>query len=134
MFIRCLVVISLCFLVFNTKAQEYVGEFSKIRPDTVFENIHIHEVSSDINSTTFAIWIKKKVRTHKHINHVENIYITQGEGKFHLGMTSYHVEEGDLIVVPKNTWHSLEVTSSLPVKIISIQSPQFIGEDIIFKQ
>ena len=54
-----------------------------------------------------------KVKMHKHLEHVENIYVTQGEGKFHLGATTYHIEPGDLIVVPKNTWHGVEVTSDV---------------------
>ena len=74
-----------------------------------------------------------KVKMHKHLEHVENIYVTQGEGKFHLGATAYHIEPGDLIIVPKNTWHGAEVTSDVPLKVISIQSPEFKGIDRVFK-
>ena len=34
--------------------------------------------------------------------------------------------------IPKNTPHGLEVLSSAPVKVLSIQSPQFKGADRIF--
>ena len=98
-------------------SQEFVGEFNKVRPDSAFENIHIHQVSSTVNSTTFAIWIKRKVKIHKHIDHVENIYVTQGEGRFHLGATTYHVEPGDLIVVPKK--HMARYRSNIPNTIKS---------------
>ena len=126
------------FILFNffvslIYTQEFVGEFNKVRPDSAFENIHVHQISSNVNSTTFAIWVKRKVKIHKHENHVENIYITQGEGRFHLGATTYHVEPGDLIVVPKNTWHGIEVTSTIPLRVISIQSPEFVGKDRVFK-
>jgi quercetin dioxygenase-like cupin family protein len=129
------IILAVCFnlLVLMFYCQEFVGEFNKVRPDSAFENIHIHQISSDINSTTFAIWVKRKVKIHKHTNHIENIYVTQGEGRFHLGATTYHVETGDLIVVPKNTWHGIEVTSTVPLRVISIQSPEFIGIDRIFK-
>ena len=129
------IILAVCFnlLVIIFYSQEFVGEFNKVRPDSAFENIHIHQISSDINSTTFAIWVKRKVKIHKHINHIENIYVTQGEGRFRLGSTTYHVEAGDLIVVPKNTWHGIEVTSTVPLRVISIQSPEFIGVDRIFK-
>ena len=98
-------------ILFNLFSQEFVGEFNKIRPDSTFSNIHVHQISTDSSSTTFVIWVKNKVKMHKHLEHVENIYVTQGEGKFHLGATTYHIEPGDLIVVPKNTWHGVEVTS-----------------------
>ena len=117
----------------NLLSQEFVGEFNKIRPDSTFSNIHVHQISTDSSSTTFVIWVKSKVKMHKHLEHVENIYVTQGEGKFHLGATTYHIEPGDLIVVPKNTWHGVEVTSDIPLKVISIQSPEFKGIDRVFK-
>ena len=120
-------------ILFNLFSQEFVGEFNKIRPDSTFSNIHVHQISTDSSSTTFVIWVKSKVKMHKHLEHVENIYVTQGEGKFHLGATTYHIEPGDLIVVPKNTWHGVEVTSDIPLKVISIQSPEFKGIDRIFK-
>ena len=120
-------------IFFNLFSQEFVGEFNKIRPDSTFSNIHVHQISTDSSSTTFVIWVKNKVKMHKHLEHVENIYVTQGEGKFHLGATTYHIEPGDLIVVPKNTWHGVEVTSDIPLKVISIQSPEFKGIDRVFK-
>tara|TARA_B100001939_G_C16407602_1_gene390920 strand:- start:6 stop:404 length:399 start_codon:yes stop_codon:yes gene_type:complete len=120
-------------ILFNLFSQEFVGEFNKIRPDSTFSNIHVHQISTDSSSTTFVIWVKSKVKMHKHLEHVENIYVTQGEGKFHLGATTYHIEPGDLIVVPKNTWHGVEVTSDIPLKVISIQSPEFKGIDRVFK-
>ena len=122
-----------CFLTMLMYSQEFVGEFNKVRPDSAFENIHVHQISTNPNSTTFAIWVKRKVNIHKHENHVEHIYITQGEGRFHLGSTTYHVEPGDLIIVPKNTWHGVDVISSNPLRVISIQSPEFKGIDRIFK-
>ena len=114
-------------------SQEFVGEFNKVRPDSAFENIHIHQISTNPNSTTFAIWVKNKVKIHKHVNHVEHIYITQGEGRFQLGSTTYHIEAGDLIIVPKDTWHGVSVTSDVPLRVISIQTPEFKGIDRIFK-
>lgn len=119
--------------LFSFFSQEFVGEFNKIRPDSTFSNIHVHQISTDSSATTFVIWVKMKVKMHKHLEHVENIYVTQGEGKFHLGATTYHIEPGDLIVVPKNTWHGVEVTSDVPLKVISIQSPEFKGIDRVFK-
>ena len=42
------------------------------------------------------------------------------------------IKKGDFFTIPKNTPHGLEVRSSAPVKVLSIQSPQFKGVDRIF--
>lgn len=115
-------------------AQEYILSFNNLKPEKKFDNINVKKISSDINSTTFAIWIKKTVRAHKHENHIENVYVTEGYGDFLLGDSIYKIKKGDLIVVPKNTWHGVKVNSKKTMKVISIQSPEFIGNDRVFKE
>ena len=114
-------------------SQNYVASFDSIQPEKNYENINVKKLSSDINATTFAIWVKKSVRLHKHVQHVENVYISQGYGEFQLGDSTYKVKSGDLIIIPKNTWHGVVVKSKEPMKVISIQSPEFTGNDRIFK-
>ena len=114
-------------------SQNYVASFDSIQPEKNYENITVKKLSSDINATTFAIWVKKSVRLHKHVQHVENVYISEGNGEFQLGDSTYKVKSGDLIIIPKNTWHGVVVKSKEPMKVISIQSPEFIGNDRIFK-
>ena len=115
-------------------AQEFILSFNNLKPEKKFDNINIKKTSSDINSTTFAIWIKKTVRIHKHENHIENVYVTKGKGDFLLGDSIYKIKKGDLIVVPKNTWHGVKVNSKKTMKVISIQSPEFIGNDRVYKE
>ncbi|MFN3918541.1 MAG: cupin domain-containing protein [Flavobacteriales bacterium] len=83
--------------------------------------------------STFIIWVKKEVKTHKHLSHSENIYIVEGKGKFTLGDSTYIIKKGDMLFVPQNTWHSVTTTSKNPLKVISIQSPHFDGLDRILK-
>ena len=73
------------------------------------------------------------MKLHKHINHTENVIIQQGSGKFQLNDSIYSVSTGDMITIPKNTWHGVITTSKIPMKVISIQSPEFTGNDRIFK-
>ena len=114
-------------------SQNYIASFDSIQPEKNYENINVKKLSSDINATTFAIWVKKSVRLHKHVQHVENVYISEGYGEFQLGDSTYKVKSGDLIIIPKNTWHGVVVKSKEPMKVISIQSPEFTGNDRIFK-
>lgn len=131
---KILNLILLMFLLNHSNAQEFVSSTDKIEPTNEdYDNISITKLSTNSDATTFAIWIKKKVKIHKHINHTEHVYIKQGKGKFQLADSLYNVKTGDLIIVPKNTWHGVIVESRNPMKVISIQSPEFFGKDRVFK-
>ena len=123
------------FLMFSSiyHGQENVMKINQIKPIVEFENINVKKISSNPSSSTFAIWIKKKVKVHKHINHTENILIQSGYGQFQLNDSIYNVSTGDLIVVPKNTWHGVIIDSKEPMMVISIQSPEFFGKDRVYK-
>jgi len=125
------------FLMVFTKAfftQEFVSSIQHIKPDDEeFENISVKQLATNNEATTFAIWIKKKVKLHKHIYHTENVIIEEGEGDFQLGDSVYQVKKGDVIVIPQDTWHGVIVNSKETMKVISVQSPQFLGKDRIFK-
>ena len=125
----------IAFLMFSSiyHGQEKVMKINQIKPSIEFENINVKKISSNSSSSTFAIWIKKKVKVHKHINHTENILIQSGYGQFQLNDSIHNVSTGDLIVVPKNTWHGVIIDSGEPMKVISIQSPEFFGNDRIYK-
>ena len=126
-------ILLLQILIINVSGQNLITSFDNIQPKEDYQNIYIEKLSSDINATTFAIWIKRSVRLHKHIEHVENVYISKGSGEFYLGDSTYKVNSGDLINIPKNTWHGVKVNSKNPMKVISVQSPEFKGIDRIFK-
>ena len=114
--------------------QEYVSSIQHIKPNDVeFENISVKQLSTNNEATTFAIWIKKRVKLHKHLYHTENVIIEEGEGEFQLGDSIYKVKKGYVIVIPQDTWHGVIVNSKETMKVISIQSPQFLGKDRIFK-
>ena len=132
---KILNIVLLIFLINNSTAQEFISSTDKIEPiNEEYDNISITKLSTNTDATTFAIWIKKKVKIHKHINHTEHIYIKEGKGKFQLADSLYNVKTGDLIIVPKNTWHGVVVESKNPMKVISIQSPEFFGKDRVFKK
>ena len=132
---KILNIVLLIFLINNSTAQEFISSTDKIKPlNEEYDNISINKLSTNTDATTFAIWIKKKVKIHKHINHTEHVYIKQGKGKFQLADSLYNVKTGDLIIVPKNTWHGVIVESKIPMKVISIQSPEFFGKDRVFKK
>ncbi|HEY0029325.1 MAG TPA: cupin domain-containing protein [Bacteroidia bacterium] len=103
-----------------------------IKAPAVYDNIYSRAIASDSLSSSFVIFIKKEVKKHKHVSHTEHVYILDGEGEMLLGDKTIKVKKGDMIFIPKNTVHSLKVTSVFPVKVLSVQSPNFDGKDRIF--
>ena len=97
-----------------------------------YDNIYSRTIASDSLSSSFVIFIKKEVKKHKHAKHTENVYVLEGEGEMLLGDKTFKVKKGDIIFIPMNTVHSLKVTSFIPVKVLSVQSPRFDGKDRIF--
>jgi len=52
----------------------------------------------------------RKMRIHKHLNNDELIFIHKGEGTFTLNEEIIEANSGDLVFVPRNTWHGLDNT------------------------
>ena len=130
---RLTIILGLILIPFIFKSQDIVSSINEIYPEKEFENIHIKRIYSDSSSSTFAIWIKQKVKLHTHVYHTENVLIDKGFGEFQINDSIYKVAAGDWIVIPKNTWHGVVVNSKSIMKVISVQSPEYFGKDRIFK-
>lgn len=97
-------------------------------PATV-ENVYNKPLYSDSLTSSFMIVVKKEVKLHLHQYHSEQVYVISGEADMVLGDQHIHIKAGDVIFIPKNTPHSAKVTSTEPLKILSVQSPYFDGKD-----
>lgn len=100
-----------------------------VKAPAAYENIYNRPLFSDSLASSFIIFIKKEVKSHKHLTHTEHVTILEGEGEMILGDKKFTVRKGDIIFIPKNTFHSLKTTSAVPVKVLSVQSPRFDGTD-----
>ena len=99
---------------------------------STYENIHVEQLDDDPLTTTYLIWVKQHVKEHYHTEHTEVVFVLDGEGNMQLNDEWKKVSKGDYIFIPKGTRHSVEVTSKHPMKVISIQTPRFDGNDRIF--
>jgi len=115
-------------------AQILTQNANKITPQEAFTNVKTIPLHTDENTSVFMIFVKKSVRKHVHQYHTEVITILDGTGKMYLGGDYFKVKKGDHIVIPPNTAHAVVTTSSKPLKVLSAQSPQYLGQDIIFIQ
>jgi quercetin dioxygenase-like cupin family protein len=115
------------FLSFFSNAQH--ASLDTVKAPANYENIHVVKIASDSLSASFVIFIKKEVKLHRHNLHTENVIVLEGEGEMKLGDKRFIVKKGDHIFIPKGTPHSVMVKSKKPMKVVSIQSPNFDGKD-----
>lgn len=109
------------------------SQLKEIQPHAEYENIHVQKLNSDSAQTSFVIWIKKAVKAHYHAFHTENIYVIEGKAEMTLNDNTFIVRKGDYLNIPKGSIHSVtKVYGKKPLKVLSIQSPEFKGKDRIF--
>lgn len=104
------------------------------KPSDDYENIHVKKIYGDSLSTGFIIWVKDTVKTHRHNWHSESIVVLEGEAIMWLNDKTVKIQSGETLFIPKKTWHAVKVISTIPLKVISIQSPGFFGKDREFKE
>ncbi len=90
---------------------------------------YVRTLHHDSLSSSFMIIIPKEVKPHYHATHTEQVVVLSGEADMLLGDQKLHIKAGDVIIIPKGTKHSVMVTSTDPLKIISVQAPYFDGTD-----
>lgn len=94
-----------------------------------FDNIKVVKLGSNKHASDFLIYIKKQVPAHYHKDHTEIVYIIEGTAKMLLDGKEVSVKTGDYIRILPGQIHSVEVTSKQPLKVLSIQTPEFDGSD-----
>ncbi|BFM12896.1 hypothetical protein R50072_30490 [Simiduia litorea] len=92
-------------------------------------NIEVITLASDKHSSTFVIFIRDAVPNHIHQHHSESIYVLEGQGLMRLGDKTVAIGPGDFLHVPEGRVHGVQVTSETPLKVLSIQAPEFTGAD-----
>lgn len=93
------------------------------------ENIIVKRLGSDSLSTANIIFIKKELKPHHHATHSEQAYILEGTAEMQLGDKHFTVKKGDIIFIPKGTIHAVKTTSTIPLKVLAVQSPYSDGTD-----
>jgi len=129
------IVLNICLFLFASIAalgQSPINAF-ELQPSVEdYENVHVQKLYSDSSVTGFVIWIKKGVKAHYHAEHTENILILEGTGTMILNDSTFEVVAGDYIPIPIGSIHAVKVTSATPLKVLSLQSPEFFGKDRVF--
>mgnify|MGYP001049230379 CR=1 FL=1 len=106
-----------------------VHSLPKISAAPKSENISITPLGSNKDASDYVIFIKENVKAHYHAEHTELVYVLAGTGTMQLGKRTVNINAGDYIRIPPKMVHAVKVTSKKPLKVLSIQTPEFDGKD-----
>lgn len=93
------------------------------------KNITVEKIFTDSLSSSFKISINDSVRLHYHAMHTEHIFVLAGEARMQIGKYFFNIKKGEYYIIPKSTKHAVWVRSKDPLVVVSVQSPEFKGED-----
>ena len=75
---------------------------------------------------------KQRARSHFHKETKEWYFIVEGMGRVFLDDEVYEIQAGELITVPAGVKHSLQNTTSVPLRVLCICEPHFSEDDFYF--
>lgn len=71
---------------------------------------------------------------HMHRKMEEVYYVEKGEGQLVIGEEILDIKEGDVIPIPKNTWHFLRKLEGKPLEVLVITHPKYDPNDLILEK
>lgn len=96
--------------------------------------IKISKTKNGVDGISFCVEDQspgRKMRIHKHLNNDELIFIHKGEGTLTLDEESIGVKTGDVVFVPRGTWHGLDNTGKENLSMVFQYSPAGFEEYFI---
>lgn len=123
---------SLLFLSFllaaTAAAAQTVTDINEVRLEADGP-VSVKRLAGDSLTTSFLIRVDGRVPTHYHARHSEHVYIIEGSGKMWMNGDTTEISAGNYVFIPAKTRHGAASTSGKPLKVLSIQAPEFNGED-----
>lgn len=118
--------------ILNNPSTLATTQLSEIEPVEPYDNIKVIPLASNKHASDFVIYIKNDVKAHYHKKHTEIIYVLSGKAEMQLDKKHFTVQAGDYIRILPGSVHSVKVKSKEPLKVLSIQTPEFKGQDRVF--
>ena len=129
---KALLTIALIFCSCLFANAQDIHQLKNIKPHEAYDNILVKKLYSDPESTTFIIWVKDFVKPHYHEHHTEQLFVISGKGEMDIDGKISRIKKGDFFIIPKGVPHSVKVVGRKPLKVLSVQAPEFLGKDRVF--
>jgi len=104
----------------HTKIEDYKEWLDRSDlQETTYDAVHGHIIGHTENRTTLIIWLRYGAAEEIHTDEYENFFIVEGTCDIVLDDKEVHaLKAGDYFAVPLHVSHRVEVTSTIPCKII----------------
>lgn len=93
------------------------------------EPVAVQRLAGDTLTTSFLIRINGGVPTHYHAHHSEHVYVLEGSGTMWMNGDTLEIAAGHYVFIPSETRHGAVSAEGTPLKVLSIQAPEFKGKD-----
>lgn len=91
--------------------------------------IAIRRLHSDADASTFFIRLNDNEQPHYHDHHDLSVTILSGESTIHFKDHAVAVTPGDVVFIPKGSYHWAEHTGAAATVLFAVFSPEFTGND-----
>ena len=91
----------------------------------------IEEMYNSDNLSLSVATITGKSEPHKHEKTEEVYFILKGQGTIYIDGESKEIGEGDLIPIPKNKFHHIEMVDNKTIELFVITHPKFDASDVL---
>lgn len=88
---------------------------------------HLHKTDT---SSTHLVRLAGAEKPHVHDSHDLTVTVLSGTSTIHIGEREEAVSAGDVIVIPKGTYHWAENNGEAASIVLTIFSPAFDGKDV----
>jgi quercetin dioxygenase-like cupin family protein len=93
--------------------------------------VALHRLAESDSCTVNFLAAKSEVKRHYHAKHEETVVVLRGSGTFSLAGVAHEVKMGDVMHIPRGTFHGFKPSSD-DVIVVSMFSPKFDGVDRVF--
>jgi mannose-6-phosphate isomerase-like protein (cupin superfamily) len=116
-----------CLCCLSLLAQTDLHEWNLSSTDPIV----VERLAGDTLTTSFLIEVKEEVAPHYHAYHSEHVVVISGRGTFVMNEKEMELNPGDYVFIPSGTVHTVKVNGNEPMRVLSIQCPEFQGKDRI---
>jgi mannose-6-phosphate isomerase-like protein (cupin superfamily) len=104
----------------NSSAADYAEWIQRedFRNPAAIDDIHVKLIAHTPKATTAIVWIRYLAHDEVHNNEFEKFLILEGTCNIIVGNTTHPLKAGDYFQIPLHEDHRVEVTSSVPCKVV----------------
>ena len=80
--------------------------------------------SAGLTADLYCFTEAQEVYYHRHADAEHLLYVVQGRGRIEIGSATHTVQAGDLLCVPRNTYHRICNPLPEPLLVLQVSSPK----------